>query len=252
ILMGVGDLHLPDDIVASEFLHMEGQKFSTSRGQVIYVKDVLDAYDADAIRYYLMIAGPENQDTDFTWSEFVRRNNDELVATWGNLVHRTLVNAYRNFGSVPEPGPLAQRDQSLLTEVEGALDFVARQLEEARFQNALKHAMGVAAKVNVYLGTEQPWHSIKTDRETPATVLDVGLPCVDNLKPMLARSLPFSAQRLHAMLGYDDVIAQQPEVRDLGTHRIITGEYEAADRWLPSRLAANSKLPEPAPLFKRL
>src|SRR5262249_10353071 len=171
ILMGVGDLHLPDDIVASEFLHMEGQKFSTSRGQVIYVKDVLDSYDADAIRYYLMIAGPENQDTDFTWSEFVRRNNDELVATWGNLVHRTLVNAYRNFGSVPEPGALTERDQSLLTEVESALDFVARQLEEARFQNALKHAMGVAAKVNVYLGTEQPWHSIKTDRERAATVL---------------------------------------------------------------------------------
>src|SRR5256886_7864662 len=130
ILMGAGHLKLPDEIVASEFLHMEGRKFSTSRGQVIYVKDVLDRYDADALRYYLMIAGPENQDTDFTWSEFIRRNNDELVATWGNLVHRTLVNTQRNFGAVPEPGELTEADTTLLRESEEALGYVARQLEE--------------------------------------------------------------------------------------------------------------------------
>ena len=252
ILMGVGDLHLPDDIVASEFLHMEGKKFSTSRGQVIYVKDVLDQYDADALRYYLMIAGPENQDTDFTWSEFVRRNNDELVATWGNLVHRTLVNAHRNFGAVPQPASLTERDQALTRDVEAALDYVAQQLEEGRFQNALKHAMGVAAKVNVYLGTEQPWHTIKTDRERAATVLYVAIRCVDNLKTMLTPFLPFSAQRLHAMLGYDDVIAPQPEVKDVGDHRVITGDYDSRDRWLPSQLEPGRKLPEPAPLFKRL
>jgi methionyl-tRNA synthetase len=252
ILMGVGDLHLPDEIVASEFLHMEGKKFSTSRGQVIYVKDVLDQYDADALRYYLMIAGPENQDTDFTWSEFVRRNNDELVATWGNLVNRTLVNAHRNFGGVPEPGPLTERDEALLKEVEAALDYVAAQLEEARFQNALKFAMGVAARVNVYLGTEQPWKTIKEDRERAATVLYVGLRCVDNLKTMMAPFLPFSSQRLHAMLGYDDVIAPQPEVRNAGDHRVITGDYESSERWHPSLLEPGRKLPQPAPLFKKL
>ena len=256
ILMGVGDkketYHLPDEIVASEFLHMEGSKFSTSRGHVIYVKDVLDSYDADAVRYYLMIAGPENQDTDFTWAEFVRRNNDELVATWGNLVHRTLVNAHRNFGAVPEPGELTTRDHAVIKEVEDALDYVARQLEQARFQNALKHAMGVAARVNVYLGTEQPWQTIKTDRERAATVLYVALRCVDNLKTMLAPFLPFSSQRLHTMLGYDDVLAPQPEVKDLGTHRVITGEYGSEERWLPSRLEPGRKLPEPVALFKRL
>jgi len=252
ILMGAGNLHLPDDIVASEFLHMEGRKFSTSRGQVIYVKDVLDRYDPDALRYYLMIAGPENQDTDFTWSEFVRRNNDELVATWGNLVHRTLVNAHRNFGAVPKPGALTDRDKGLLEEVEAALDYVAQQLEQARFQNALKHAMATAAKVNVYLGTEQPWHSIKTNRELAGTVLYVALRCVDNLKTMLTPFLPFSCQRLHAMLGYEDVIAPQPEVKDLGTHRVITGDYEAMDRWKPSTLEPGRNLPAPAPLFKRL
>jgi len=252
ILMGAGNLHLPDEIVASEFLHMEGRKFSTSRGQVIYVKDVLERYDADALRYYLMIAGPENQDTDFTWSEFVRRNNDELVATWGNLVHRTLVNAHRNFGAVPKPGALTDRDKGLLEEVEAALDYVAQQLEQARFQNALKHAMATAAKVNVYLGTEQPWHSIKTNRELAGTVLYVALRCVDNLKTMLTPFLPFSCQRLHAMLGYEDVIAPQPEVKNLGTHRVITGDYEAMDRWKPSTLEPGRNLPAPAPLFKRL
>jgi methionyl-tRNA synthetase len=256
ILLGAGDLHLPDAIVASEFLHMEGSKLSTSRGNVIYVKDVLERYDADALRYYLMIAGPENQDTDFTWTEFVRRNNDELVATWGNLVNRTLVNAHRNFGGVPEPGELTPADETLLKEVEQALDYVGGQLDEARFQVALRHAMTTAAKVNVYLGTEQPWHTIKTDRERAGTVLYVALRCVDNLKTMLTPFLPFSAQRLHRMLGYDDVIAPQPVVREFSedgdSHNVITGDYAAEDRWRPSELPPGRKLPAPEALFKRL
>jgi methionyl-tRNA synthetase len=256
ILMGVGDLDLPDEIVASEYLNMSGKKFSTSRGQVIYVRDMLDRYDPDALRYYLMIAGPEHQDTDFTWSEFVRRNNDELVATWGNLVHRTLVNAHRNFGAVPEAGELTAADKALIKEVETALDDVAQQLEEARFQNALKLAMAMAAKVNVYLGTEQPWHTIKTDRVRAGTVLYVALRCVDNLKTMLTPFLPFSSQRLHRSLGYDDVIAPQPEVRqhseDGDSHMVITGDYPIANRWLPSQLEPGTKLPPPEALFKRL
>jgi methionyl-tRNA synthetase len=256
ILMGVGDLELPDDIVASEFLNMGGKKLSTSRGQVIYVHDVLERYDPDALRYYLMIAGPENQDTDFTWAEFVRRNNDELVATWGNLVHRTLVNAHRNFGAVPEAGQLTEKDEALIGEVEAALDHVAVQLGQARFQVALKYAMTTAAKVNVYLGTEQPWHTIKTDRARAGTVLYVALRCVDNLKTMLTPFLPFSSQRLHQMLGYADVIAPQPEVREFSedgaVHNVLTGDYPIGDRWRRSELAPGHPLPLPQPLFKRL
>ena len=252
ILLGAGDLRLPDEIVASEFLHMEGSKLSTSRGNVIYVKDVLDRYDPDALRYYLMIGGPENQDTDFTWAEFVRRNNDELVATWGNLANRTLVNAHRNFGAVPEPGTLNDRDQAVLKEVEDSLDYVAQQLDEAKFQNALKHAMGIAARGNVYLGTEQPWKTIKDDRERAGTVLYVALRCVDNLKTMLTPFLPFSSQRLHEMLGYEDVIAPQPEIRKVGDHDVISGDYDSRDRWHPSTLEPGRKLPEPARLFKLL
>jgi methionyl-tRNA synthetase len=257
ILMGVGGLELPDEIVASEYLNMSGKKVSTSRGgEVIYVRDVLDRYDADALRYYLIIAGPENQDTDFTWSEFVRRNNDELVATWGNLVHRTLVNAHRNFGGVPEPGVLNDSDHALIREVEEGLAQVAVQLEQARFQVALKLAMALAAKVNVYLGTEQPWHTIKTDRERAGTVLYAALRCVDNLKTMLTPFLPFSAQRLHRMLGYDDVIAPQPDVRtfsdDGASHIVLTGDYPERNRWRPSELKPGRKLPEPQALFKQL
>jgi methionyl-tRNA synthetase len=256
ILMGAGDLHLPDEIVASEYLNMGGKKLSTSRGQVILVHDVLERYDADALRYYLMIAGPENQDTDFTWTEFVRRNNDELVATWGNLVHRTLVNAHRNFGAVPEPGQITAKDEALISEVEVALDHVALQLGQARFQVALKHAMTMAAKVNVYLGTEQPWHTIKTDRVRAGTVLYVALRCVDNLKTMLTPFLPFSCQRLHEMLGYGDVIAPQPEVREFSengvVHNVLTGDYPIENRWRPSVLAPGHPLPEPKALFKRL
>jgi len=258
ILMGAGNLELPDDIVASEYLNMSGKKLSTSRGgQLVFVGDFLDRYDADALRYYLMIAGPENQDTDFTYDEFVRRNNDELVATWGNLVHRTLVNAHRNFGAVPKPQTLTDTDRALIEESEAALTEVAEQLEQARFQNALKLAMAMAARVNVYLGTEQPWHSIKKDRERAGTVLYVALRCVDNLKTILTPFLPFSSQKLHTLLGYDDVIAPQPDVRehseDGTAHMVITGDYgEPLDRWRPSELEPGRKLPEPQALFKRL
>jgi methionyl-tRNA synthetase len=112
--------------------------------------------------------------------------------------------------------------------------------------------MTMASRVNVYLGTEQPWQTIKSDRARAGTVLYVALRCVDNLKTMLTPFLPFSSQRLHSMLGYDDVIAPQPEVKDLGTHRVITGDYDARDRWHPSQLEPGRKLPEPQPLFKRL
>ena len=121
---GRGALKLPDNIVSSEFLTMEGKQFSSSRGIVILVRDFLSRYDPDALRYFLSIAGPETQDTDFTWSEFVRRNNDELVATWGNLVNRTLQSAFKNFGVVPEPGALTESDEKLLAEIENGFESV--------------------------------------------------------------------------------------------------------------------------------
>src|SRR3954451_25147980 len=116
----LGALNLPTEVVSSEFLTMEGRKFSSSRNVVIYVRDFLARYDADALRYFIAVAGPENQDTDFTWAEFLRRNNDELVAGWGNLVNRSVSMAAKNIGAVPTPGELTDADRALLATTSGA------------------------------------------------------------------------------------------------------------------------------------
>ncbi len=256
ILLGAGDLSLPYDVVASEFLTMEGKKFSSSRRVVIYVRDFLSRYDPDALRYYLTIAGPETQDSDFTWSEFVRRNNDELVSTWGNLVHRTLVNAHNNFGGVPPAGQPTARDTELLRSVDAGFDSVGKLLGQARFKAAVTEAMRLAALVNQYLGEEQPWHTVKTDRARAGSVLNTAVQCVNSLKVLLTPVLPFTAQRLHELLGYDDVIAPMPETAEAGEgddrHLVMQGDYPVADRWRPERLPDGLQLPKPVPLFKKL
>src|SRR5437763_3665310 len=133
----LGALNLPTEVVSSEYLTMEGRKFSSSRAVVIYVRDFLARYDVDALRYYLAVAGPENQDTDFTWREFVRRNNDELVATWGNLVNRSVSFASRNIGAIPAPGELSGFDRDLLVGSRRAFDAVGGHLGRSRFKAAI-------------------------------------------------------------------------------------------------------------------
>jgi methionyl-tRNA synthetase len=254
---GRGELKLPDNVASSEFLTMEGKKFSSSRGVQIHVRDFLSRYDADALRYFLTIAGPETQDTDFTWSEFVRRNNDELVATWGNLVNRTLQSAHKNFGAVPTPGELEAEDEALLREVEQGFETVGALIEAARFKAALHEAMRLAGVGNQYVAAQAPWALLETDRERAGTVLYVALRVVDCLKTMFTPFLPFSGQRLHALLGYDDVIAGPLAFRtideDGAEHVVLTGEYAGwSGSWEPSRLPPGQRLPEPRPLFVKL
>jgi methionyl-tRNA synthetase len=251
-------LQLPYNVVSSEFLTMEGKKFSSSRGVVIYVNDVLSRYDADALRYFLAIAGPENQDTDFTWAEFVRRNNDELVATWGNLVNRTLTNVYKNFGSVPQPGELTATDQALIDEVAAGFASIGEQLEVARFKAALSEAMRLAAQVNFYLSDQEPWKVIKVDRERAGTIWYTALRCVNNLRVLFTPFLPFSSQRLHEYLGHEGYLAGPLEFReyteaDGRSHRVLTGDYETwVGGWEPTELLVGQALREPKPLFKKL
>jgi methionyl-tRNA synthetase len=251
-------LQLPYNVVSSEFLTMEGRKFSTSRGVSIYVNDFLSRYDADALRFYLMLAGPETQDADFTWADFVRRNNDELVATWGNLAHRTLVNAHRRFGEVPRPGELLAQDKDLVETVESGFTKVGEHLEAARFRAALQELLHLSALVNQYLTETEPWKLIATDEERAGTVLYVALRCVDALKMMVAPFLPFSSQKLHEYLGYDGAIAGAPERRtvrepDGSTHDVLTGNYKKwTGSWAPPGLPAGQKLRVPEPLFKKL
>jgi methionyl-tRNA synthetase len=254
---GKGKLELPYDVVASEFLTMEGRKFSSSRGVVIYVKDFLERYDADALRYFLTVAGPESQDTDFTWSEFVRRNNDELVATWGNLVNRTLKNVHRHFGEVPAPGPLSEADEQVLAAIEAGLESVGAEIEAARFKAGLIEAMRLAGLANQYVSEQAPWKLIESERERAATILYVALRCVDNLKLLFSPFLPFSSQALHELLGYDDDISGKLEFvehqEEGDSHLVLTGDYEALrGRWQISRLPAGQKLLEPKPLFRKL
>lgn len=251
-------LQLPYNVVSSEFLTMEGRKFSSSRGVAIYVNDFLERYDPDPLRYFLTIAGPENQDTDFTWAEFVRRNNDELVATWGNLVNRALTNVYRHFQAVPQPSVLTQTDLRLIEEVEHGFGTVGDLLDGARFKAALTEVMRLAMQVNSYLSDQEPWKVIKTDRERAGTMLYVALRCIDNLKTMMTPFLPFTSQRLHEMLGYEGYIAGPLEFReytesDGSVHRGLTGDYSNwRGRWQPSALPAGQALREPQPLFKKL
>ena len=255
---GKGTLHLPDEVFASEFLTMEGKQLSTSRAIAIYVRDVLERYDPDPVRYFLTAAGPETQDSDFSWSEFLRRNNDELLANWGNLVNRTLTNAYRNFGEVPAPGVLTDEDQAALAAVDAAFEAVGRLIEEGKFKAALAEAMRLSSLGNQYVDHQAPWSAIKDDRERAATILHVALRIVDSLKIVFTPFLPFSSQRLHELLGYGGSVVGELEFRDVDEeegvrHIVLTGDYSSlAARWQPSELPAGQKLQEPVPLFRKL
>ena len=266
ILLGYGDggevgagkpLHLPDDVFATEFLNMEGRQFSTSRGHSIYLRDFLDRYDPDPLRYYLIAASPETQDTDFTWADFVRRSNDELLANWGNLVNRTLTNAYRNFGAVPEPAPLTSGDQAVLDSVDEGFTTVGAHLEAGRFRAAIGEAMRLSSNVNQYISSEAPWALVKTDAARAGTVLYVSLRAVDSLKTILTPFLPHTSQQVHELLGYDGTLAGPVEFREVEddgeTHEILTGDYTAwVGSWEPSNLQPGQALREPKPLFRKL
>jgi len=250
-------LHLPDDVFATEYLTMEGRQFSASRAHSIYLRDFLDRYDPDPLRYYLIAASPETQDADFTWADFVRRNNDELLANWGNLVNRTLTNAYRTFGSVPEPAELTDEDSALLNGVDGGFETIGTHIEAGRFRAALGEAMRLASTVNQYISDQAPWALTKTDQTRAGTVLYVSLRAVDSLKTQFTPFLPHTSQQLHELLGYDDVIAGPVEFREVDddgeVHEILTGNYSSwVGRWEPSELLPGQKLREPHPLFKKL
>src|SRR6185437_4050262 len=170
-----GQLDLPSEVVSSEFLTMEGRKFSSSRQVVIYVKDFLERYDVDALRYYVAVAGPETHDTDFTWSEFVRRNNDELVATWGNLVNRAVSFAAKNIGSIPAAGALTDLDSELLARSRQAFGTVGEHLAASRFKFAINEAMRTVAEANKYFSEQAPWKLRESDPDRMRTVLHVAL-----------------------------------------------------------------------------
>jgi methionyl-tRNA synthetase len=257
----LGRLNLPTEVVSSEFLTMEGRKFSSSRQVVIYVRDFLERYDADALRYFIAVAGPESNDTDFTWSEFLRRNNDELVAGWGNLVNRSISMAARNFGAIPpvDPAGLTPADEALLATARGAFAVVGDLIGRHRQKQAIGEAMKVVAEANKYLSDQAPW-KLKSDADKPrmGTILHVALQVVSDANTLLTPFLPHSAQKVHELLGGTGVHAPMPsivEVDDLDggpSYPVLTGDYTVGARWESVAIKAGRRLSTPTPVFRKL
>ena len=213
MLIGYGGHMLPYDIPANEYLTGEsGEKGSTSRGGggVPWLPDALDRYKPDALRYFLAANAPETRDTAFSWAEFYRRNNDELVATYGNLVHRMLTFTARNFeATVPQPGDLTEPDKALLQSTEDTFARVGSLIEAAKFKDALREIMALASEANRYLDEAAPWKALKTDRARADTSLYVVLSVINNLKVLTSPFLPFSAQHLHELLGFQGDLSKK-------------------------------------------
>ena len=235
LLLGYGGLNLPYDVPANEYMNLEGFKLSTSRNWAIWLPEYLDRYDPDALRYVIAAGMPETSDSDFSWREYVRRNNDELVATYGNLVNRVLTMVNRNFdGVVPEPGEPDELSAALLYEARERFDRTTASLEAVRLRLALSTAMGLAQAANRYLEQAAPWRSVREDRAKAGAALWTALAVIDCLKTLLYPFIPFSSERLHTMLGFEG------SVRDAGWS------------WDPAATVPGRRIGRPEPLFTKL
>jgi methionyl-tRNA synthetase len=262
MLMGYGGLALPYDVPSNEFMTIESRKISTSKNWAVWLPDYLSRYDPDPLRYILSINMPETSDTDFSWREFVRRNNNELVAAYGNLVNRVLTFVYRKFdGCVPEHSKyieireylksldsdkdlaatniLPKRSEDIIGDadiIEDAKEYLFREagdrLNKCNFKQALLNIMMFVDDVNRYLDQKSPWKVIKEDRQVAADSLYVALYAISCLKTAMYPFLPFSSQKVHEYLGFDG------NVEDYG--------------WQPQPLPPGQKLREPNPLFSKL
>ena len=233
MLMGYGGLNLPYDVPANEFLTIESKKGSKSRNWAVWVLDYLSRYDADPLRYFISANMPETGDTDFSWADFIRRNNDELVATYGNLVNRVLTFTYRNFdGCVPQPGELDSQSQALIKKAEDTFANVDKLLYGCHFREAIRSAMSLAQEANRYLDEKAPWKMIKEDKQAAGASLYVAIGVISYLKNIFYPFLPFSSQKVHEFLGFGG------KVEEYG--------------WQPRIPQAGQKLIEPKALFVKL
>lgn len=256
---GYGELNLPTEVVSSEFLTMEGKQFSSSRGVVIYLRDVLARYQVDALRYFICAAGPESSDSDFTWREFVTRTNSELVAGWGNLVSRTASMIAKSFGEVPAPGELTDADEALLATVREGFTTVGGLIERHRQRQAVAEAMRVVGEVNRYVSDTAPF-KLKADDERPrlATVLHVLAQAVWDCNTLLAPFLPHSSNTVHRVLGGEGEFMPMPqvvEVEDLDdghAYPVITGEYSTTPAWASTPVPVGARVERPTPVFTKL
>ena len=259
-----GLLELPTEVVSSEFMTMESKQFSTSRGHVILVGDMLSRYQPDALRYFISAAGPETSDADFTWADFVQRTNSELVAGWGNLVNRTATMIAKNFGEVPAAGPIEPVDQTVLDAVGAGFESVGDLIRRHRQRAAIAEAMRIVGEVNKYLTATEPYKMKEPDqRERLGTVLHVAAQCVLDCNTLLAPFLPFSSNQVWSAYGGKGEFMPMPRiehVEDLdpgdgagvGVYPIITGEYSSTPAWERRPVVVGTPVAKPTPIFTKL
>jgi len=207
MLMADGSYILPENVPANEFLNLEGDKISTSRNWAVWLHEYLEEFPGkeDVLRYVLCASAPETKDNDFTWKDFQTRNNSELVAIFGNFVNRALVLTQKYFdGKVPAAGSLTDFDRDTLAEMPAIKKSLEDYLESFRFRDALKEAMNLARLGNKYLADTEPWKVAKTDMERVATILNVALQITANLAIAFEPFLPFSTEKLLAMLNSNE------------------------------------------------
>ena len=266
----LGTLNLPTEVVSSEFLTMEGKKFSSSHGIVIYVRDFLERYQADALRYFICAAGPETADADFTWAEFVRRTNGELVAGWGNLVNRTATMIHKRFGAVPAPGEPQAVDAALLDSIEAGFAAVGGLIARHRQKAALAEAMRLVGEANKYIADTEPFKLKGQDpatQERLATILHTLAQAVSDLNLMLSPFLPHAANDVDRAMGGRGAIAPMPEIREAreldpevlpeafdgrAGYPIITGDYATAPAWGRHDVVVGTPVAKPVPVFVKL
>ncbi len=252
-----GRFNLPYDVPANEFMNIQGAQASKSRHWAVWIPDLLERYDPDAVRFYLTTVMPETSDSDFSWEDFVQRNNGELVAIWGNLVHRVLSFTAKHYGEVPAPQQLDARDREMLALTRSAFDEVGEHLAAAHFRAALAAALGLAREANRYLEVKSPWLHVKEDKAAAGTGLYVALQVINNLKVMLAPFLPFSAEKLHRYLGYEGPLFGEQRIEEVesGGERYPVLRYDgstATGRWAYEELPVGRPLRKPKPLFRKL
>lgn len=203
MLRAEGSYILPENVPANEFLNLEGNKISTSRNWAVWLNEYLDELPdkQDVLRYVLTANAPETKDNDFTWKDYQARNNNELVAVFGNFVNRALVLTSKYFdGHVPALGDLTDFDQETLSELSTTRAAIERELDNFHFREALKEAMNLARLGNKYLADTEPWKLAKTDLVRVATILNISLQITANLAIAFAPFLPMSSERLCQML----------------------------------------------------
>ena len=264
----LGVLNLPTEVVSSEFLTMEGKKFSSSHGIVIYVRDFLSRYQADALRYFISAAGPETSDSDFTWAEFVRRTNGELVAGWGNLVNRTASMIAKKFGEIPTPGELEDIDRALLDAVEAGFETVGNLIRHHRQKAALSEAMRLVGEANKYVTDTEPFKlKAPEQQQRLATVLWTLAQAVTDLNLMLSPFLPHAANDIDRVMGGAGEIAPMPYIEDVeeldpqvlpadfegrNGYPIITGDYTNVPTWERHPITPGTPIAKPTPVFVKL